>query len=179
MSNLPAIQEETIGDIADRLQRVQPNLTTGQCVELAFQMAHIPYTSEMVRSITRGKGATEERLPVGTPVSTFLAAPGVLSDHYAGGGTGRPGAGLDHMGTVVGYDKDGNLLLLNQWAGQAPTVSTYKPGDRPGTEHDANQYFAVMDQLGLPAGSWRTTPIGGKCWPISQRIASRVEPGPQ
>ena len=157
-TGLGPIESPTIQGLAERLQKVYPDFTTGQCVELAFKMSGIPYTNEMVRSVTRGPSAASGELPPGTPVSTFFNEDRTIGEHYAAGGTGTAGIGRDHMGILVDSSKGSGFNLLEQYAGSRPHTSTYTVGDRPGTEHDAGAYFAVMDSMGLPAGTYENNP---------------------
>ena len=145
--------------LAARIQSVRPELTTGQCVELAFKMSGIPYTSANVINMRRGPAATDSGVPPGTPVGTFFNQDRSIGDRYAAGGTGTPRIGRDHMGVKAGFDSKGELVLVDQWSGKAPGFTPYVIGNQPGSEHDANAYFALMDaRTGLPAGTYEHNP---------------------
>ena len=165
-----------IKQVAQRIQQVRPEFTTGQCVELAFKYAGIPYDGNTVKSITRGMPAVSKEglLPIGTPVSTFFNKDWSIGNHYAAGGTGTPGIGRDHMGVIVGYtDKAGKpttdpskvafVQLMNQWKGQSPTVTNYAYSqDHDHGEHNGNNYYSINDSRGHPAGLYN--PLAYQYW---------------
>ena len=131
-----------MGDLQAKLKEVYPNLSTGQCVELAQQMGGVGNVHEW----ERGAPVAQVRPPIGAVVSTF--GWNGDSDKYAYGGSGTPGIGRDHAGIVAGYDDNG-MLLLNQWKGQEPTYTHYN-WDGTG-EHGASNYY-IINQGGKPAG---------------------------
>src|SRR5208282_6042380 len=100
----------TVEEVRRKIQEVNPYFRGGrnaqQCVTLAkaFTGSTLPVTDWR-----RGEAMSEGHLKPGAPVATFLNRKGELSDRYAGGGTGTPGAGLDHAGIFLGnvYDKQG------------------------------------------------------------------------
>lgn len=123
----------------------------GQCVDLVRRVANIP---QGVREWRRGIRATDVRLPVGTPVATFLNRNGTPSDRYDGGvGVGAPGNNTTHAAIVAGYDERGNLKLLEQWVGSGgPRLAIYRQGDPRGGEKDARNYFSINGVNGRPLG---------------------------
>jgi hypothetical protein len=136
----------------------RPRRGNEQCVALVRRVAGI---SQGVTAWRRGVRATAARLPVGTPVATFLNRNGTPSDRYdGGGGVGAPGNNTTHAGIVAGYDERGGLRLLEQWVGSGgPRLTTYAPGDVRGGEKDARNYFSINDAAGRPLGS--NNPLAG------------------
>lgn len=152
---LPPPNEST-DRLAARIQALRPNLTNEQCVELARKGAGIDLG---VQDFRVGVPALSG-VPIGTPIMTHLNADGSQSDRYAGGGTGTPGVGRDHMGIYAGRDKDGNMQMWEQYAGSGgPHLQTYIAGDPRGGEHDANNYSSINGPNGQPIG--RNNPMAG------------------
>jgi hypothetical protein len=145
------VEGETEQQLAERIQTIAPHLTNQQCVELARQTAGI---SEGVTDWRKGQNAISQRLPIGTPVATFMSRDGSPSDLYDGGqGVGAPGNNTTHAGVVAGYDDAGNLKLWEQYAGSGgPHLALYKPGDPRGGEKDANNYYSISGKSGQPIG---------------------------
>ena len=142
---------ETTEQLSARIQQVYPSFTNQECVELARKVSGI---SEGVWDWRRGDNAMANRLPVGTPVATFMSRSGQQSEFYdAHQGVGISGNNTTHVGVVAGYTSDGKMLLGEQWTGSGgPRIDPYSPNDPRGGEKDANNYYAVNDRLGLPAG---------------------------
>ena len=169
---LGSAASETEQQLADRIHSLQPTLSNEQCVELARKGAGIP---EGVRSWRKGDSATAARLPIGTPVATFLNRDGSPSNLYDGGeGVGAPGNNTTHAGIVAGYDAEGNLKLWEQYAGSGgPHIQVYKPGDSRGGEKDANNYFSINGDDGKPLGS--ANPLAARATPAPQAAGLNVD----
>lgn len=155
---------ETGDQLAARIRAVEPSLTNEQCVELARKVSGI---SETVTAWRKGQSATETRLPVGTPVATFLNRDGSPSDRYDGGaGVGAPGNNTTHAAIVAGYTPEGDLQLWEQYQGSGgPRLTTYKRGDARGGEKDANNYFSINGPNGQALGS--SNPLAVKSAPAA------------
>ena len=124
-----------------------------QCVSLA--KAAVGATGS-VHEWRKGVGALAGTLQPGTPVATFLDAYGRKVSRYANGGTGTPGAHLDHAGVFQSYirDKGGNIVGMNiaeQYAGSHGVHSKayYNKG---WGERNASNYSAVLGPDGQPLG---------------------------
>jgi hypothetical protein len=152
---------ETPEQLAIRVGQIYPQLTTGQCVELAFKASGFTGTT---RDIHRGPSAWLNQLPTGAPVSTFMDRQGNPSLFYDGGvGVGAPGNGTTHMGVVAGYGtdpdtgKDGILIIeqyVNANGGHVPPHARWlDAGDPRGGEWDANNYYSPLDKDNLPIGA--------------------------
>ena len=116
-----------------------------------------------VREWHRGVGALAGTLKPGTPVATFLDAFGRNVDRYANGGTGTPGAHLDHAGIFQNYirDKAGNIVGMNiaeQYAG-SHGVHRHAYYNRGWGERNAGNYSAILGSDGRPLGGSRN-PLG-------------------
>lgn len=153
------IEGASIQHLATRIQQIYPTFTNQECVQLAFRMAGYDYTSANVAAVRAGPSAMDPSVPAGTPVGTFFSSAGVPSTQYAGGTGGRPGVGLDHMGVKWPTSDSTHLDLLNQWRGHAPSVSNYGRDDRTGTEYAGSSYRVLLDEAGLPIGTWEENPM--------------------
>jgi hypothetical protein len=151
---------ETPEQLAIRIGQIHPQLTSGQCVELAFKASGFSGT---VRDIHRGPSAWANQVPTGTPVSTFMDRQGNPSLFYDGGvGVGAPGNGTTHMGVVAGYGKDPDtgkdgILIIEQYVNRngehvPPHARWLDAGDPRGGEWDANNYYVPLDKANLPIG---------------------------
>jgi hypothetical protein len=151
---------ETPEQLAIRIGQIHPQLTTGQCVELAFKASGFTGT---VRDIHRGPSAWDNQVPTGTPISTFMDRQGRPSLFYDGGqGVGAPGNNTTHMGIVAGYGTDPDtgkkgILIIEQFVtrnGQhvPPHARWLDYGDPRGGEHDAANYYVPLDKDNLPIG---------------------------
>jgi hypothetical protein len=91
-------------------------ITNQQCVSLATAAVGIRLGSGKeganVHQWTRGEAAEAGDLVAGTPIATFLNRAGQTTDRYAGGGSGTPGAHLDHAAVFQKYlhDKAGHRV---------------------------------------------------------------------
>lgn len=94
-------------------------ITNEQCVSLATASVGIRLgsgkTGSNVHDWTKGESAVSGNLVPGMPIATFLDRQGRPSEKYAGGGSGTPGAHLDHAGVFQSYirDKDGRPIGMN------------------------------------------------------------------
>lgn len=149
------------GNFAERLTQLRNTgaISNAQCVSLAKAWVGAPAS---VTTWRKGDAVTGGEMKPGTPIATFLNRDGSQSNRYAGGGTGTPGANLDHAGVFHSYitDKNGKrvgMKMLDQWNGAngQPSVRDYYFGDRRGGEKDAGNYFAVKDQSGNYLGGAR------------------------
>lgn len=162
--------------LAARIKALAPNLANEECVTLARQAAGI---AGGVTDWRKGLSATEGRLPIGTPVATFLDRAGNPSEYYDGWqGVGLRGNNTTHAGVVAGYTPAGDLQLWEQFAGSGgPRLTTYKRGDPRGGEKDANNYFSINGPDGKPAGT--SNPLAGQSVPnpggLSADTVQRVQ----
>jgi hypothetical protein len=151
---------ETPEQLAIRVGQLYPQLTTGQCVELAFKASGFTGTT---RDIHRGPSAWLNQVPTGTPIATFMDRQGRPSLFYDGGvGVGAPGNGTTHMGIVAGYGKDpatgkDGILIIEQYVDSQgkhvpPHARWLDAGDPRGGEWDANNYYIPLDKNNLPIG---------------------------
>jgi len=94
-----------------RDMRDQGLITNEQCVSLATAAVGIRLGSgkngSNVHQWTRGEAAEAGDLVAGTPIATFLDRGGNTTDRYAGGGSGTPGAHLDHAAVFQRYLSEG------------------------------------------------------------------------
>ncbi len=125
--------------------------------------------SGTVRDWRRGDSVKDSALEPGTPIATFLNPDGTPSNSYAGGGIGTPGANRDHAAILLAKTADG-IWVEEQSAGSGgPHAHFYPWKDPRGGEKSAENYFAVDDSHGRPAG--KNNPHRAPC--ISQRIRIR------
>ncbi len=121
--------------LSARIKALAPNLSSQECVALAMSAAGISGT---VRDWRKGDSATGNRLPIGTPVATFLDRNGKPSDLYDGGGIGKRGNNTTHAGVVAGYTPDGDVMLWSQSAGVPPPFVCLQARG-PGRRHTRRQ----------------------------------------
>ncbi|MBY0397655.1 MAG: BPSL0067 family protein, partial [Thermoleophilia bacterium] len=166
------------GNFGERLTQLRNAgaISNAQCVSLAKAWVGAPAS---VTTWRKGDAATDGGLQPGTPIATFLNRDGTQSNRYAGGGTGTPGANLDHAGVFHSYitDKDGKRIgmkMLDQWNGAngQPQVRDYFFGDRRGGEKDGRNYFAIKGQDGNYLGGGRN-PMSAK-GPVAEAAAPRT-----
>jgi Phage tail lysozyme len=151
-------------------------ITNEECVSLATAAVGIKLgdgqAGSNVHDWRRGEPAESGDLRPGTPVATFLNRKGETTDLYAGGGSGTPGAGLDHAAVFDSYVRDagGNITGMNvaeQYDGSGGTRQhTYRFGRGRG-EHDASNYYAVKTENGY---------LGGASNPMEAPAAQAVTP---
>jgi hypothetical protein len=161
-------------------------ITNEQCVSLATAAVGIRLGSGRaggnVHEWTRGEAAEAGDLVAGTPIATFLDRGGRTTDRYAGGGSGTPGAHLDHAAVFQKYltDKGGNRVgmeVSEQYKGSGGVHErAYYFNDGWG-EGNASNYH-VID---TPSGH-----LGGAANPLTQReqyhaaaIDAATKRGPQ
>ncbi len=154
-------------------------ITNEQCVSLATAAVGIKLgdgqKGSNVHDWRRGENALSGDLKAGTPIATFLDRQGKTTDRYAGGGSGTPGAHLDHAAVFKGYtrDKDGHITGIDveeQYKGSGG-MQSHHYGIGGYGEADANNYFAVKTDQGY---------LGGKNNPMTPRPQSyRPEDSPQ
>ena len=149
-SSYAPIRGESVEQLARRIGDTSPQLTNEECVELARKVAGI---HEGVRDWRRGTGVSSTRLPVGTPVATFLDRAGRPSSLYDGGqGVGAPGNNTTHAAVLMGYTDKG-ILVSEQYRGSGgPHVHEYLWNDPRGGEKAAENYFSINNLAGKPAG---------------------------
>jgi hypothetical protein len=83
----------------------------------------------------------------------FLTPTAHLSNRYAGGGIGTPGANRDHAAILLAKTKDG-IWVEEQFAGSGEPHAHFCPWNDPrGGEKSAESYYAINDLHGLPAGT--------------------------
>jgi|ERR1700677_4669539 hypothetical protein len=142
--------DDTVQSLAAKYQDRYPHLSSQQCVALAQAAAGIGGT---VRDWRRGDSVKDTALEPGTPIATFLDPSGTLSDRYAGGGIGTPGANRDHAAIFLGKTSDG-IWVEEQFTGSGgPHAHFYPWNDPRGGEKSAESYYAINDLHGLPAGT--------------------------
>ena len=154
-------QAETAGsgNILADMQRLRQTgaVLNEQCVSLA--KAAVGATGS-VTTWQKGVGAEAGTLKPGTPLATFLNRDGSQSDRYAGGGTGTPGARLDHAGVFEKYINDAagkriGMQIAEQYKGSGGVRSkAYMFGQGFGESNGSN-YSAVLGPDGLPLGGDR------------------------
>jgi hypothetical protein len=148
LPSVPPVQGETQQELANRIKSVAPHLKNQQCVTLAKAAVG---STDSVTTWRKGASATENELPVGTPVATFMNRQGGASERYDAGGTGSPGTGTTHAATVAGYvkDKDGKITGMQVWeqytGSGGPRLKTYPAGQGFG-EHNASNYHAIEQE---------------------------------
>ena len=114
----------------------------------------------------KGDAAEAGGLKKGTPISTFLDRQGRETDRYAGGGSGTPGAHLDHAGVFDHYtvDKNGRrtgFVMAEQYQGSGGVhMKAYGFHNGYG-EGDGSHYHAIQ----TPDGRY----LGGDRNPMSRR----------
>lgn len=136
-------------------------LTDEQCVTLAMGTVGVRKGSGAaggnVHDWLKGVDADQGTLVPGTPVATFLNRDGSEADRYAGGGSGTPGAGLDHAGVFQSYILDAagkrvGMKMAEQFAGSGGVhMRDYLFGKGAG-EHNGSAYHAVLGPDGQPLG---------------------------
>jgi hypothetical protein len=147
--NVTPEPDDTVQGLAAKYQDRYPHLSSQQCVALAMAAAGIGGT---VRDWRRGDSVKDTNLEPGTPVATFINPDGTPSNRYAGGGIGTPGANRDHAAIFLGKTTDG-VWVEEQFAGSGgPHAHFYPWKDPRGGERSAENYFAINDPHGLPAG---------------------------
>lgn len=148
LPSVPPVQGESQQELANRIKSVAPHLKNQQCVTLAKAAVG---SNDSVTTWRKGANATDNELPVGTPVATFMNRKGGASDRYDAGGTGSPGTMTTHAATVAGYvkDKDGKITGMQVWeqytGSGGPRLKTYPAGQGFG-EKNASNYHAVEQE---------------------------------
>ena len=174
------------GNVGDRIASLKKAglLSDEQCVTLAMGAAGIRKGGGAdggnVHDWRKGDSAEGGDLKAGTPVSTFLNRDGSQADRYAGGGSGTPGAGLDHAGVFDHYllDKAGKrigMAMAEQYSGSHGIhMKDYYFGKGAGEKNGSN-YFAVRDSRGNYLGG-PNNPMTVKVDPktIAQQSPSEV-----
>jgi hypothetical protein len=141
--------DETQSALYARIRATYPSLTNEQCVELVRKVTGI---SEGVTDWRRGTNVRDQRLPVGTPLATFMDRRGNPSQFYdAHEGVGAPGNNTTHAAILAGYTDDG-ILVAEQYVGAGPHLQEYKFNDRRGGEKAAENYYSINNPQGQPAG---------------------------
>jgi hypothetical protein len=137
-------------DLYARIRAAYPSLTNEQCVELVRKVTGI---SEGVTDWRRGTNVRDQRLPVGTPLATFMDRQGRPSQFYdAHQGVGAPGNNTTHAAILAGYTDDG-ILVAEQYVGSGgPHLQEYKYNDPRGGEKAAESYYSINTPSGAPAG---------------------------
>lgn len=146
-------------DVAGRIRALKDSgaISGQQCVALA--KAYVG-ASGSVTGWQKGDAADAGTLKPGTPIATFLNRDGSQSSRYAGGGTGTPGAGLDHAGVFQSYvrDKDGKTIgmrIAEQFKGSGgPRFKDYSFGQGFG-ERNGSNYNAILGPDGRYLGGDR------------------------
>jgi hypothetical protein len=138
-------------DLLAQVQKENPHLTPGQCVELVQSMMHVGNVHDWRR------GLSEKDSPAGAALATF----GVHgdSDRYAYGGSGTPGIGRGHAVKLVKKYPDGSFDAISQDIGHSPHL-IHIPNTGKGGEGDASSYFQINDPFGRPAGDNAKLPAG-------------------
>lgn len=136
-----------------RIRETYPSLTNRECVELVRKVTGI---SEGVTDWRRGTNVRDQRLPIGTPLATFMDRRGHPSTLYDGGqGVGISGNNTTHAAILAGYTDDG-ILVAEQYVsrdgGGGPHLQEYKYGDPRGGEKAAESYYSINTPSGAPAG---------------------------
>jgi hypothetical protein len=147
--NVTPQPDDSVQSLAAKYRDRYPHLSSQQCVALAMAAAGIGGT---VRDWRRGDSVKDSALEPGTPIATFLNPDGTPSNRYAGGGIGTPGANRDHAAILLAKTADG-IWVEEQSAGPGgPHAHFYPWKDPRGGEKSAENYFAINDSQGLPAG---------------------------
>ena len=164
-----------VGDVGMNLRTLNE-----QCVSLAKAAVG---ANGSVHEWRRGVGALAGTLKPGAPIATFLDRAGRTVDRYANGGTGTPGAHLDHAGVFQSYirDKDGKPIGFNmaeQYQGSHGVHSKrYMFGAGQG-EGNGSNYSAITGPDGQPLGgdrnpmSRRATDVAAVPHPAAGRRAT-------
>jgi hypothetical protein len=164
------VQDST--DVIDHLTEMKKKglLTNEQCVSLATAAVGIRLggggEGANVHDWRRGEGAEAGGLKRGTPVATFLNRAGETGDLYAGGGSGTPGAHLDHAAVFEKYlrDKTGAAIgmeVAEQYKGSGGIhEKNYMFGKGFG-EGNASNYYAVKTRSGGYLGGAANPMSGG------------------
>lgn len=127
-----------------------------QCVSLA-KLAVNDFRS--VRCWRRGESVLSSRLPIGTPIATFMDRQGEDSELYDGGiGVGAPGNMTTHAAVLTDYIEDDfghieAILVLDQHAELTEFRRMLYPVDPHafGTA-TATNYYSILDEDGIPLG---------------------------
>jgi hypothetical protein len=139
-------------------------VTNEQCVSLATASVGIRLgdgqLGSNVHDWRRGESASAGNLMAGQPIATFLDRQGHQSDRYAGGGSGTPGAHLDHAGVFQSYIKDdkGNNIGMNiseQYQGSGGIHTKRYMFNQGWGEGNASSYSAVRTSDGRLLGDTR------------------------
>jgi hypothetical protein len=133
-----------------RIRSTYPSLTNEQCVEFVRKVTGI---NEGVADWRRGTNVRDQRLPVGSPLATFMDRQGRPSQFYdAHQGVGAPGNNTTHAAILAGYT-DGGILVAEQYVGSGgPHLQEYKFNDPRGGEKAAESYYSINNPQGQPAG---------------------------
>ena len=144
------------GDVIGRIGELSRSgaINGRECVDLVKA-----YTGQRgsVTTWRRGENADGGNLTPGTPIATFLNRDGSQANRYAGGGTGTPGANLDHAGIFESYirDKAGQAIgmrIAEQYRRSGgPRMKEYFFGQGRG-EGNGSNYAAVLGPDGNPLG---------------------------
>lgn len=160
----------TSGQVLSQMQTLRRSgqVMNEQCVALA--KAAVGATGS-VQDWKKGESAELGNLKPGTPVATFLDRMGRQTAKYAGGGTGTPGANLDHAGVFQEYIKDAagkniGMRLAEQYKGSGGVKSKDYMFGKGFGEKNASNYSTIMG----PDGNY----LGGANNPMS-RIAKQAE----
>jgi hypothetical protein len=144
-------------------------ITNEQCVSLATAAVGIRLgdgkEGSNVHQWTKGEAAEAGDLVAGTPIATFLDRSGRTTDRYAGGGSGTPGAHLDHAAIFQKYlhDKAGKRIgmeVTEQYQGSGgPHEHPYYFNSGWG-EGNASNYHVIDTAQGH---------LGGEANPMSRQ----------
>jgi hypothetical protein len=184
----PSSLGSTPDEIFDNLKKMRDAglVSNEQCVSLAAAAAGLKPGEWNVHDWRRGDAASGGGLQPGQPVATFLDPAGNVSDRYAGGGSGTPGANRDHAGVFLNYIRDNNgqiigMTMAEQYQGSGGIHErAYYFGNGSG-EIDASNYFGIRNGGstlqglgGRSASPWagfnptglsgRGTPLDGQLW---------------
>ena len=140
-------------DILDRLERAREAglISDQECVSLAMAAQGVRKGSgapgSNVHEWRRGESAEAGDLQPGDSIATFLDRQGRTSDRYAGGGSGTPGAGLDHAAVFQRYVYENGqrvgMEVAEQYAGSGGVHErTYRFNSGFG-ERNGSNYFKI------------------------------------
>ncbi|AXS40278.1 hypothetical protein [Breoghania sp. L-A4] len=161
----PRLETLTVGSdervLRARLSAVEPEMANRQCVALVKAAVG---DHRSVRQWQRGANVLSCRLPIGTPIATFLDREGGDSHLYDGGvGVGAPGNLTSHAAVLIDYidGPDGRpeaILVFDQHALLTEIRRMIYPVDDTafGTGNAANYHAILTSEL---------TPIGGTANP--------------